>query len=184
MFGEFLTRLVSVARLTHVRDWYTRLSSSSKSVSCSCIAAKMVWKAETKLLKMMERHCFRSVLLKPPACITRICFSTVDFPLSPAPVVASCQPQSCVVAIGVPTEQQQLHLAFLLPPVISNALFDLLVPSRLRVLRFLAKTHYPGGHTVTRRKLRGGMVAMEGRLRVASRMESLQACNAGGRASY
>lgn len=61
------------------------LSSSSKSVSCSCMAPKIVWKAETKLLNMMARHCFRSVLLKPPACITRICFRTVDLPLSPAP---------------------------------------------------------------------------------------------------
>jgi hypothetical protein len=49
----------------------------------------MVWKAETRLLKMMARHCLRSVLLKPPAWMTRICFSTVDLPLSPAPAPLS-----------------------------------------------------------------------------------------------
>lgn len=49
----------------------------------------MVWKAETKLLKMVARHVLRSRLWKPPALMMRICLRTVDLPLSPAPALLS-----------------------------------------------------------------------------------------------
>jgi len=126
----------------------TRLSSSSKSVSCSCMAAKMVWKAETRLLKMMARHCLRSVLLKPPAFIIRICFRTVDLPLSPAPVVVlvCARPKTN----GMRTEQQQLHLALLALLVIADALLDILIAATVRVRGFLAEAHYSWGHEQTR----------------------------------
>lgn len=44
------------------------------------------------------------------------------------------------------TEQQELDLPLLPFLVIADALLDLLVPPRLGILRFLAKTHYPRGH--------------------------------------
>lgn len=39
---------------------------------------------------MVTFHCLRSEAGNPLACIRRICFKTVDFPDSPAPVM-SCQ---------------------------------------------------------------------------------------------
>ena len=124
------------------------LSSSSNSASCSCMAAKMVWKAETKLLKMMARHCLRSVRLKPPAFIMRICLSTVDLPLSPAPVAHCVSYRASHNGNIRRTQQQQLHLALLALPVIADDLLDLLVSPKLRVLGSLAKAHYSRGHVL------------------------------------
>jgi hypothetical protein len=44
---------------------------------------------------MVALHVLRSVLPNPPALMIRICLSTVDLPLSPAPM-GSCQTESCV----------------------------------------------------------------------------------------
>lgn len=63
----------------------------------------MVWKADTKLLKMVARHAWRSCFPKPPALMMRICFSTVDFPLSPAPVSRLSTSISIRVLVGVAT---------------------------------------------------------------------------------
>jgi hypothetical protein len=73
------------------------LASSSNSVRCSSMAPSMIWKALIKLLKMTLLQFFRSCLLKPPACISRICFRTVDLPLSPAPT----PPKSAVYVLQV-----------------------------------------------------------------------------------
>jgi hypothetical protein len=96
----------------------------------------------------MARHCLRSVLLNPPAFMMRICFKTVDLPLSPAP--AACSAWFVPRLAKRRTEQQQLHLALLLLLVISDALFDILIASTLRVDRFLAKAHYTLGHSRAR----------------------------------
>ncbi len=102
----------------------------------------MVWKAETRLLKMVARHALRSLLPNPPALMIRICLRTVDLPLSPAPA-SPCQ---CVCSRDggrsrVRTEQQELHLALSALPVHAEILFDVLISSRLRICGFPAKAH-------------------------------------------
>jgi hypothetical protein len=70
----------------------------------------------------------------------RICLSTVDLPLSPAPV--RCSQQTWARGgKGGRTEQQQLDLSLLLLPVIADALLDLLIATALVADWFLAETH-------------------------------------------
>lgn len=76
----------------------TVLKSESNSMPISSIASITCLKALRMLLKIMQRHSSFSFFEKPCAYIKRICFKTVDFPDSPAPVT---DPSVCVVSQNV-----------------------------------------------------------------------------------
>ena len=116
-----------------------------KATPCSSMALKMTWKAWTKFVKMTTRHCLRSLAVKPPAYSMRICLRTVDLPLSPAPVVISSAGAEYARAVQVRetlqaaslTEQQYLYLARNSLPVLTEDLFDFLVPPRTLIFTLL-----------------------------------------------